>query len=99
MKTWPTAHFSLLKYLNCEILPNSLRISWNRFMRSAMRELSHQVFRAILCLFVVASSTTVFAGLPSRPRTDFDGDGKADIAIYRRSDQTWYIQKSSGGYK
>ena len=64
-----------------------------------MRKFASQVFRAILFSFVIASATEAFAGLPSRPRTDFDGDGKADISVYRRSDQHWYIQKSSGGFK
>jgi hypothetical protein len=67
-------------------------------MRSAKRDFSCHVFRAILCSFVIASSTVAFAGLPLRPIADFDGDGKADISVFRRSDQHWYIQKSTGGY-
>lgn len=63
-----------------------------------MRKVSYHAIRAILCSFIIASSTAAFAGLPPPPKVDFDGDGKADISVYRRSDQTWYIQKSSGGY-
>jgi len=90
--------FSLHQYFNCEILPNNLRIPEMVFVRLAMREFSCQVFRVVLFLSIIASSTGAFAGLPSRPRIDYDGDGNADISVYRRSDQYWYIQKSSGGY-
>ena len=32
------------------------------------------------------------------PVADFDGDGKSDIAVFRRSDGYWHIKKSSGGF-
>src|SRR5581483_476388 len=30
--------------------------------------------------------------------SDFDGDGKSDITVYRPADGTWYTLKSTGGY-
>jgi hypothetical protein len=34
----------------------------------------------------------------NKTKFDFDGDGKADISVFRRSDGFWYIMKSSGGF-
>jgi hypothetical protein len=28
---------------------------------------------------------------------DYDGDGKADVVVFRPSTGAWYIQKSTGG--
>ncbi len=35
---------------------------------------------------------------PVTPNADFDGDGKTDLAVFRPSDQTWYLNRISGGF-
>jgi uncharacterized delta-60 repeat protein len=35
--------------------------------------------------------------IPIIPKYDFDGDGKADIALFRPSDTYWYLNRSTAG--
>jgi len=35
--------------------------------------------------------------LDKKPAFDFDGDGRADVAVFRSTDNVWYIQNSSNG--
>jgi uncharacterized delta-60 repeat protein len=34
----------------------------------------------------------------SRTRFDFDGDGKADVSVFRPSDRIWYLDQSTNGF-
>jgi Tol biopolymer transport system component len=35
--------------------------------------------------------------LPARTFADFDGDGRADISVFRPSDRVWYLNQSTNG--
>lgn len=43
------------------------------------------------------STFTLFGTLSQRARFDYDGDGKADLAVFRPADNYWYINNSSNG--
>ncbi len=47
----------------------------------------------LICILTLSSLMTVRASV-----TDFDGDGKSDVSVFRPADGYWYIRKSSGGY-
>jgi hypothetical protein len=43
--------------------------------------------------------TEDFSGIAKnyRPKNDYDGDGKSDLAVYRASEGNWYVLQSSDG--
>ena len=38
------------------------------------------------------------AAVPVSTRFDFDGDGKADVSVFRPSDRVWYLNQSTNGF-
>lgn len=41
---------------------------------------------------------TIAPAAPPRTKFDFDGDGKADISVFRPLDKTWYLNRSTLGF-
>src|SRR2546421_9545706 len=55
------------------------------------------IFRPVLLLLIVlVISSAAFSQIKLRNVLDYDGDGKADLAIYREQTSTWYNLKSNG---
>ena len=52
------------------------------------------VFSVVSALLVIAVS----AQPKLRKAVDYDGDGKADLAIFRPSNAIWYIARTGGGF-
>ena len=47
---------------------------------------------------VVGNYACAFNPVISRPRADFDGDGKTDLSVFRPSEGNWYLQRSTAGF-
>jgi Subtilase family/FG-GAP-like repeat len=45
---------------------------------------------------VIAGVCNVSAAIKSR--SDFDGDGRTDLSVYRPSEGNWYLNRSTGGF-
>src|SRR6185295_2380427 len=46
---------------------------------------------------IVNSYNCPFTAVP-KSRADFDGDGKSDVSVFRTSDATWYVNRSTAGF-
>jgi FG-GAP-like repeat len=48
-------------------------------------------------LAVTGSGTIGAPAAPTFPRSDFDGDGKTDLSVFRPSEGVWYLNQSTAG--
>lgn len=75
-----------------------MKVSFGDIFIANMKNQSFPRFVAFITLFLFG-----VALLPedaTAARFDFDGDGRADVAVFRRSERyNWYIQKSTGGHE
>jgi hypothetical protein len=53
--------------------------------------------RAEITNYVSANSSCLSPQVIAKNRFDYDGDGRADVSLYRPSDGVWYILNSAGG--
>lgn len=49
-------------------------------------------------LDVIGYDLITGATTPSNTDFDYDGDGKADVSVFRPSDGVWYLQRSAAGF-
>ncbi|MDQ4123916.1 MAG: VCBS repeat-containing protein [Acidobacteriota bacterium] len=61
----------------------------------------HRAFvkMSVLAVLSLLISTSSQAQVSLRRALDYDGDGRADAAVFRPTNNTWYIQQSGGGFK
>ena len=53
--------------------------------------------QAIRTVGVPLTGATLVATFRARTRLDFDGDDRADIAVFHPAQATWYVRRSAGG--
>lgn len=54
---------------------------------------------SVLTILTLLVSTSSSAQISLRRALDYDGDGRADAAVFRPTNNTWYIQRSGGGFQ
>jgi hypothetical protein len=81
-------HVTTTECVNTIMFP-SVSYSSEEFCPFSINQITNYVNTYGSCLRGIVSRKTKF---------DFDGDGKADISVFRPGDSTWYIQQSQLGF-
>ncbi len=73
----------------------------NSIMNSILTDATQFSFctfsRTEITNFVAAGNSCLSLQVVVKNKFDYDGDGRADISLFRPSDKVWYILNSSGG--